>query len=70
MSGNSRIAHDGALEEEDAGVDQQPIMPLSPRSQALMNHFANTFEMMLNDQVLVRLDGLENRLGGFEDHLD
>jgi hypothetical protein len=30
MSGNSRIAHDGALEEEDAGVDQQPIMPLSP----------------------------------------
>jgi hypothetical protein len=35
-----------------------------------MNHFANTFEMMLNDQVLVRLDGLENRLGGFEDHLD
>jgi hypothetical protein len=35
-----------------------------------MNHFANTFEVMLNDQVLIRLDGLENRLGGFEDHLD
>jgi hypothetical protein len=70
MLGNSRIAHDGTLEEEDAGVDQQPIMPLSPRSQVLMNQFTNTFEIMLNNQVLVRLDGLENHLGGFEDRLD
>jgi hypothetical protein len=70
MLGNSRIAHDGTLEEEDAGVDQQPIMPLSPRSQVLMNQFTNTFEIMLNNQVLIRLDGLENHLGGFEDRLD